>query len=144
LILCEGCLRNRLALPQWPTDKPEAALLVSILLTVADEQKIKLSEILSSRGKAGRGTQRMWFARQMVMYLMREVTQASFPAIGRAVKRDHSTVMYGCRVIRRRMEALPEFAAFIHKLERQIKSSQTPRVGTEQAGDERTGQGQSS
>ncbi len=40
--------------------------------------------------------------RQVVMYLLREETDASFPAIGEALGgRDHTTVLYGCEKISR-------------------------------------------
>lgn len=37
--------------------------------------------------------------RQMAMYLAREETNASLPQIGKALSRDHTTVLYGCRKI---------------------------------------------
>ena len=43
--------------------------------------------------------------RQIAMYLARELTPQSLPAIGRAFRRDHTTVMHACRVIERELEA---------------------------------------
>ncbi len=50
------------------------------------------------------------FARQLAMYLCREVTHASFPIIGEFFGRDHSTVVHACKIVTARMAAQPEFA----------------------------------
>ncbi len=40
------------------------------------------------------------WARQVAMYLIREETEASLPAVGEALgNRDHTTVMYGCKKV---------------------------------------------
>ncbi|MCC6190417.1 MAG: chromosomal replication initiator protein DnaA [Anaerolineales bacterium] len=45
-------------------------------------------------------TKEVALARQVAMYLLREETEASLPAIGEALGgRDHTTIMYGCRKI---------------------------------------------
>ena len=56
------------------------------------------------------------FARQLAMYLCREVTHASFPVIGRFFGRDHSTIVHGCKIIATRMAAQPEFAEKVTSL----------------------------
>ena len=44
------------------------------------------------------GPSRLAFARQVAMYLSRELTDATLPAIGRAFgNRNHTTVMHACR-----------------------------------------------
>ena len=43
--------------------------------------------------------------RQIAMYLARELTPQSLPAIGRAFRRDHTTVLYACRIVERELEA---------------------------------------
>jgi len=54
-------------------------------------------------------TQRVAIARQMAMYLMRELTSESWEKIGLHVKRDHSTVMHGHFQIAKRVAAAPGF-----------------------------------
>ncbi|MGD9613779.1 MAG: helix-turn-helix domain-containing protein [Alphaproteobacteria bacterium] len=51
-------------------------------------------------------------ARQVAMYLARETTGRSFPAIGRHFGgRDHSTVVHGVKTVAARIAADPDFAA---------------------------------
>ena len=46
------------------------------------------------------------FARQVAMYLARELTDATLPAIGRAFgNRNHTTVMHACKRTAERMAA---------------------------------------
>jgi hypothetical protein len=71
-----------------------------IITAVADGFGIPESQILSTnRGKSAAG------ARQLCYLLAREVTKWSYPDLGKAFKRDHTTVMSGCaravRAIRR-------------------------------------------
>lgn len=43
--------------------------------------------------------------RQLAMYLAWSKTQKTYPQIGRAFRRDHTTIMHGVRVIRDRLAA---------------------------------------
>ena len=61
------------------------------------------------------------FARQLAMYLCREVTHASFPVIGKFFGRDHSTVMHAHKIIRARMRAQPEFADKVAELVQELR-----------------------
>lgn len=42
--------------------------------------------------------------RQIIMYLASELTQSSYPSIGRSLNRDHTTVLYGHRLIREKIK----------------------------------------
>lgn len=65
-------------------------------------------------------TQHIAHARQLAMYLMREITECSYPRIGDFFGRDHSTAIHGCQRIAARAAAEPAFrkmiADFKHKL----------------------------
>jgi chromosomal replication initiator protein len=53
--------------------------------------------------------QRLAWPRQLAMYLSRELTDQTLPAIGRAFGgRDHTTVMHACRRTAERMASDPE------------------------------------
>ena len=49
--------------------------------------------------------------RQAVYHLLREERGLAYPTIGRLMKRDHSSVIYGCKQAAIRIEDDPEFAA---------------------------------
>jgi chromosomal replication initiator protein len=64
---------------------------------VADHYGITVEQILSPRRNAS-----IVWPRHVAMWLAREMTGLSFPALARQFNRDHSTIIYaGQRVIRR-------------------------------------------
>ncbi len=66
-----------------------------VLKTVTDRFHVKISEI-----KSKKRSKNLVFPRQIAMYLCRELTELSFPEIGRHFGgKDHSTVIYACRQI---------------------------------------------
>lgn len=63
-----------------------------ILEVVSDHYNLSESALISSKRSKNIST-----ARQIVMYLCRELTQCSLQAIGQALgNRDHSTIIHGC------------------------------------------------
>ncbi len=65
--------------------------------------------------------------RQVLMYLAKKLTDLSFPAIGEMLKRNHTTVMHGCKAIEEMMEKDSEFKAFVENLERTISEPEQAR-----------------
>ncbi|MCX8053593.1 MAG: chromosomal replication initiator protein DnaA [Armatimonadetes bacterium] len=64
--------------------------------------------------------------RQVAMYLMRELTNWSLPAIGRVFGgRDHTTVLHACKCIAAKIAADQAFAALIEDLARRIRGGKT-------------------
>ena len=59
--------------------------------------------------------------RQIAMYLSREMTNASFPEIGRKFKRDHTTIMHGVDNIERQMKQNPVFYNEIQSMMENIR-----------------------
>jgi len=87
-----GCGFNR------PNIKREMPLFEDIVSAVGEATHIAPAEI---RGRSRR--QRIAYARQLAMYLMRQITRASYPLIGAFFGRNHSTVIYACESIRARL-----------------------------------------
>jgi chromosomal replication initiator protein len=59
--------------------------------------------------------------RQIAMYLTRELTDATLPAIGRAFGgRNHTTVLHACRRTAQRIAADPEAFDFVRRLTEQL------------------------
>ena len=77
-------------------------------------------------------------ARQVAMYLCRELAggpaghrrrAASFPRIGRAFARDHTSVIHACNVVARRRIAEAGFARLLDTIVRDLNTaSNTPRA----------------
>jgi chromosomal replication initiator protein len=73
-------------------------------------------ELLSDSRVAG-----ITWPRQVAMYLAREHTDATLPAIGRSFGgRNHTTVMYACRRAGERIAADPAARALVRDLERRL------------------------
>ena len=64
--------------------------------------------------------------RHVAMYLIRQLTDWSLPAIGRAFGgRDHSTVIHACKCIAAKLAADRAFAELVEELSRQIQAGKT-------------------
>src|SRR6266849_2426499 len=90
----------------------------AIQKTVSDFFHIRLAEL-----KSKRRPQHIAFCRQVAMYLCRKLTDSSFPAIGTAFDRDHSTVIHACNLIARRISNDSAFRFSIEKVERELKAT---------------------
>ena len=87
-----------------------------ILSVVSEHTKISTDDICSLKRN-----QEIKDARQLVMYLSRQLTDKSYQAIGAAVGgKDHSTVFNGIGRVSKKMEEDPEFAATVHLLMKKI------------------------
>lgn len=84
--------------------------------TVAERYDIRMSEML------GRGRPKaIAEARQVAMYLTREMAKLSLVEVGKAFGgRDHGTVIHACKVISARMEQTDEFRAMMSELRSKI------------------------
>lgn len=65
--------------------------------------------------------QHIAFVRQIAMYVLRECTDLSFPVIGFVFRRDHSTAIHGCKIVKARMAEQPAFRARIEALMAEIE-----------------------
>lgn len=97
-------LRHRLAL----ANAPQVLSIERILVEVAEEFGVEVRH-LRSEIRSQRFTQ----PRQAAMGLARELTQRSYPTIGRILNRDHTTVVHGCRSHVHRMADDPDYAAHV-------------------------------
>ena len=68
-------------------------------------------------------TARVAWARQVAMYLARELTDATLPAIGQAFGgRNHATVLHACRRTTERIAADAEAYELVHSLTASLRS----------------------
>jgi chromosomal replication initiator protein len=88
-----------------------------VLKTVAERFHMKISEI-----KSKKRSKNLVFPRQIAMYLSRELTELSFPEIGRNFGgKDHSTVIYACRQIEAQKKADQGLATLLAALAHALK-----------------------
>ena len=84
---------------------------------VCKKYNIKVADIESSKR-----TNNIAFPRQVAMYLIRELTDSSFPKIGEMFGgRDHTTVKYACGKIEDELEQDDNFKEILESLKREIK-----------------------
>ena len=80
---------------------------------------VSLEQLLSSNRTAA-----IAWPRQVAMYLARELTDQTLPAIGRAFGgRNHTTVMHACRRTAERIAADPEAYEAVHRLGERLRES---------------------
>jgi chromosomal replication initiator protein len=77
---------------------------------------LRLADLLSKRR-----SQQLAFCRQVAMYLCRELTDSSFPAIGARFARDHSTVIHAHNLIAHRALDDAPFRDLLDKFGRELK-----------------------
>lgn len=89
----------------------------NIQKTVADFYKLKVQEMYSKRRPAN-----IAMARQIAMYLAKELTQKSLPEIGDSFGgRDHTTVLHAVRKITEQRAKNAELNHQLHVLEQTLK-----------------------
>jgi len=117
----EGALNRVVAMSQLtdlPLDRNVAEKALASLLP--NRPEISAEDIVKTVGvfydvtpeelRSSRRTRRIAHPRQVVMYLMREETDASLPRIGAELGgRDHTTVLYGYERVRARLEQDDQF-----------------------------------
>jgi chromosomal replication initiator protein len=87
-----------------------------VLKSVSREMKVSERQI-SGKGR----TMEVALARQISMYLSRELTGSSLINIGRHIgRRDHSTVIHACRTVEKKMAKDKEFRSRVDNLKSDI------------------------
>ncbi|MGL4374643.1 MAG: helix-turn-helix domain-containing protein, partial [Turicibacter sp.] len=88
----------------------------NIIKEVGSYYDVSVSDILSKKRKKN-----IAFARQVAMFLTRELTGSSFPKIGDAFSgRDHTTIMHGCEKIEKEKKENPEVKAAIDQIKQNL------------------------
>ncbi|MCQ2385370.1 MAG: chromosomal replication initiator protein DnaA [Clostridia bacterium] len=88
-----------------------------IIQVVADRYRLRVEDI-----KGRRRTDDLVFARQICIYLLRQLTDLPLSSIGLIFKRDHTTVMYAIRRIDELKKSDKEMELNINQLIAQIRS----------------------
>jgi hypothetical protein len=101
--------------------RPSSAVAVApIVQAVCAAFRVTHEEMMSSR----RG-QHLALARQVAVYLVREITEYSFPRIAHYFGRDHSTAIHSHAAIARRVANEPSFRHLLEQLKTQAQPLST-------------------
>ncbi len=91
--------------------------IAEVMTVVSDAHDLSVDQL-----KSKRRTQDLARARQIAMYLAREMTGASLNQIGRAFGgRDHSTVAHACQKIQKEMGSDPRFRGAVRNLQDKLR-----------------------
>ena len=83
---------------------------------VANRFHIKVSDL-----KSKRRTKTLVHPRQIAMYLCRELTDASFPEIGRDFGgKDHTTIIHACKQVQKSLETDTSLQTMIDGITKEI------------------------
>jgi chromosomal replication initiator protein len=84
----------------------------------------KYFSLLANDLRSKKRAQNIVYARQIAMYIIRDITEYSTTEIGQAFGgRDHTTVMYSCDKISERMKADPTLEPTIESIKRLVKEA---------------------
>lgn len=104
-------------LPQ-PKDEPNTLTVEAIKEETADNYDLEVTELEGPSRK-----KQVARARHIAIYLSRELTDNSYPALGSKFgNRDHSTVMHSCNKIKEMMEETPLLYEEVQELEDSLRS----------------------
>jgi chromosomal replication initiator protein len=109
-------------------DRPGCISIVDVQHAVARAFCLSASEMLSRKRR-----HRLACARQVAMYLSRELAgggwlgrrpqAASFPRIGMAFARDHTSVIHACNVVARRRQDDADFARLLDRIAHELTAA---------------------
>ena len=113
LSLAEDALREI-----FQRSQPRQLTCQDVMDTVARYYSISAEDL-----KSPRRSREISVPRQIAMYLCREVANVSFPRIGDAFRRDHSTIQHGCDKIAEDMKTSASLTSLIGDLTRQLREN---------------------
>ena len=119
-----------------PVTRAEPPTLRAIQDAVCAAQGITREELLSPR----RST-RIAHARQLAMYLARELTPLSLTEIARGFDRDHTTVLHAIRSVSSRLEPGSETATALHTIHTTLGTRHPPEHPSTETGHDPPGPG---
>ena len=132
----EGCLKRLSAyssLTGKTIDKRFAEEALREVFQSAEPRRLTCGDIIDAVAqyysisvddlKGPRRSREVSVPRQIAMYLCREIGSASFPHIGEAFGRDHSTIQHGCERIAEERKQNPSLETVINDLSRQLQET---------------------
>lgn len=93
--------------------KDTLATVSRVCVEVVCEQFGLAPALLSSRCRE----ERVAWPRQIAWHLIKAISGGHYTSVGRLFGRDHSTILYGCQTVQKRMEVEPETATMVEAME---------------------------
>ncbi len=87
-----------------------------VIKTVAAELGVRKADIISEKRDRD-----ISHARQVGMYIAREITDLSYPVIGRHFDKNHTSVIQACKRVKIMMEENSEFRQMVNSISRKIE-----------------------
>ena len=106
--------------PPAPTPKAKLAEVVSVICAGEGVTSAEIFSVAKPK--------RIAHPRLMAYSLARELTGLSYPALGRLFRRDHTSLLYGCRAVDERSASDPEFAEKMAGYRAQVCALATDRI----------------
>ena len=103
---------------QVVASEPASVTVEKILNEVGNHFQVQQSDLKSRKQTSGIAT-----ARHVAIYLIRELTDLSLPAIGRIFSRDHTTIMNSYDTVKKRFEQNPSFEKEVKTLMGRIRGT---------------------
>ena len=98
--------------------EPASVTVDKILSEVGAHFRLPVSDLKSRKQTSSVAT-----ARHVAIYLIRELTDLSLPAIGRLFNRDHTTIMNSYDTVKKRFEQNPAFEKEVKALETRLRGT---------------------
>ena len=96
--------------------EPRRLTCEDVISAVANYYTISVEDIMGARRN-----REITVPRQVAMYLCRTLADVSFPRIGDAFKRDHSTIQHGCDKVEQELKTDATLASQVSDISRQLK-----------------------
>jgi chromosomal replication initiator protein len=133
----EGVVKNIKVYTQIQNENPTVSVVQEFIKKVVDDstpEPVKIEKIISEVARSynvseadiysNRKTSQLAMARQVAMYMVREMTDLSYKAIGEHFGRDHTTVLYNVNKIENFLKDKPYEKEMIENMIRNLQASQ--------------------
>ena len=96
---------------------PVQVVVDKIFSAIHNRYGIEKKEILSSKR-----TKDVAYARHVCIYLIREITEMSYPSIGKMFNRDHSTILASCELIAKKINTDPVLSVDVAEMTKEVNN----------------------
>ena len=96
---------------------PVQVVVDKIFAEIYNRYGVDKKELISAKR-----TKNVAYARHVCIYLIREITEMSYPGIGKMFNRDHSTILSSCELISKKLKTDPVLSIEIADMTKEVNS----------------------